>query len=1270
LFVLFYYKATWRCPDDGKATEQFRPFFYYNMKQFYLKTLVILLMSMVGEKAFAYDCEVDGIYYNLNEAEKSAEVTYGKPTYNSYVGDIDIPARIICKGNTYNVTSISSFAFRDCSNMVSINIPNSVSHIGYSAFSGCTALTSIIIPNSVTIIETSEMLFSRCTNLVSIIVSESNPKYDSRNNCNAIIETATNTLICACKNTIIPNSVTTIGAYAFLACTGLTSITIPNGVANIGYYAFGGCTDLASVSIPGSVTSIGELAFFRCYGLTSVDISNGVISIGERAFEYCTSLASISIGNSVSSIGNEAFNGCKALTSITIPNSVTSIGYSAFSGCIGLTSITIPNSVTSIGHSAFFGCTGLTKVFMSDIPAWCAIQFSDGSSNPLCYAHHLYSDENTEITNLVIPNSVTSIGNNTFFGCTGLTSITIPNSVTSIGQGAFSGCSGLTSITIPSSVTDIEQSAFYNCTGLTSIDIPSSVTSIGQSAFSNCSGLISFTIPNGVTSIGVETFRGCTGLTSIIIPNNVTSIGDYAFQNCSGLTAITIPNSVTSIGTNAFSGCTSLKLIVCDNPTPPTAGYGSFPSNAVGIVPESSVTAYKSATGWSSLTFNQVVFDYLSTQTKIKLATSSIFSEVYAKIGETEYYPVNDTITITNLKPNTEYQIQTFGKYGSMELNNTLTIKTKPITLSTGASSTNVTATFWGSYDAGDAEIKEHGFEKYSLEDVTQDESGRDVLTLKDLTPGKTITVTYYVILADGTKYVKGQSVNTEPVKLSTGYSSTNVTLTVWGETDAIDAEIKEHGFEDYSAEEITQDESGRDILIIKDLKPGASLKLTYYVILSDGTKLTKEQTAYTKSISLSTGYSSTNVTLKVWGKHEVDDAVITEYGFTGRKGEQELTITDCKPGETYYFTYYVITSDGSKYTREIHASTKPIYIYLNATAVTPTTARVTGRYDVIDATVQDYGFESHPDETELSLSGLNPDANYREVFFVNTKEGGKITKVIDFKTAVLTLTTLQPKVISPGNVIVAAESNIDDGETNVGFEWRRTDWTNDFESNRGGAYLFNGMMEGYIRNLNTEKLWKYRPYYESNAGRKYYGDWVGLDPTNTSYFEPTVHTYAQIGVEGNSAEVRGYVMRGSDNVVQQGFKYWKQEAGARAEGNRAPSIPADAKTVEAEGTVMTAELKGLDYESEYCVVAFVKTSENEMFYGEQQTFRTGIDVNGVEEVTASPGTVTEVARYDLNGRKISAEANSSLFTIHYSLKKGLNIIRMSDGTVKKVMVK
>ena len=139
----------------------------------------------------------------------------------------------------------------------------------------------------------------------------------------------------------------------------------------------------------------------------------------------------------VTSIGQYAFRDCSNLTSITIPNSVTTIGHGTFYGCYKITSITIPNSVTSIGYNAFEGCSSLAKVIISDIAAWCEISFEN---NPLTYAHHLYSDENTEITHLVIPNSVTSIGHNTFSGCSGLTSITIPNSVTSIGSYAFSGC--------------------------------------------------------------------------------------------------------------------------------------------------------------------------------------------------------------------------------------------------------------------------------------------------------------------------------------------------------------------------------------------------------------------------------------------------------------------------------------------------------------------------------------------------------------------------------------------------------------------------------------------------------------------------------------------------------------------------------------------------------------------------------------------------------------------------------------------------------------
>ena len=445
-----------------------------------------------------------------------------------------------------SVTSIGEGAFDDCSGLTSVIIPNSVTSIGGWAFCGCSGLTSVIIGNSVTSIgerafyncsgltsvtignsvtSIGVLAFYGCSGLTSITVAQGNTKYDSRENCNAIIETTSNTLIAGCKTTIIPNGVTSIGQSAFNGCSGLTSINIPNSVTSIGSYAFLGC-GLTSITISNNVASIGDGAFSRCTSLASLTIPSSVTSVGDFAFAGlnltsmtinksdcslmyrwfgdgvdATSIGNIIIGANVSSvcgeinsvlglesilvdanntkydsrndcnavietatntlvagcknsvipdnvvaIGKSAFYKCSGLTTITIPNSVTSIGQYAFSGCSGLTSVTIGNSVTSIGEYAFHNCSGLQKVIVPDIAAWCGISFGYDSANPLSYAHHIYSDENTEITDLVIPDGVTSIGNYAFRNCSGLTSVTIPNSVTSIGIYAFYGCSSLTSV--------------------------------------------------------------------------------------------------------------------------------------------------------------------------------------------------------------------------------------------------------------------------------------------------------------------------------------------------------------------------------------------------------------------------------------------------------------------------------------------------------------------------------------------------------------------------------------------------------------------------------------------------------------------------------------------------------------------------------------------------------------------------------------------------------------------------------------------------------
>ena len=311
----------------------------------------------------------------------------------------------------------------------------------------------------------------------------------------------------------IGDNITHIGAHTFDYRKTLKNVTLPSSVTSIGEYAFANCSSLESINIPSSVTTIGDCAFNGSTGellidskiiesddntsqpmwtrgnkMTKVIIGNNITRIGNYAFYHCYSLTSVTIPNSVTSIGEYAFQSCRDLTSVTIPNSVTTIGEYAFQYCESMTSVTIGSGVTSIDQYAFSNCTGLTRVNISDLSAWCNIDFGSISSNPLSCAKYLYLD-GVLVEDIIIPADMTEVKPYVFAYCEKLKSVTMPDGVTSIGRYAFRGCSGLTNITIPDKVTSIGEFAFYVCTGLTSITIPDKVTSIGQGAFSNCSSL-------------------------------------------------------------------------------------------------------------------------------------------------------------------------------------------------------------------------------------------------------------------------------------------------------------------------------------------------------------------------------------------------------------------------------------------------------------------------------------------------------------------------------------------------------------------------------------------------------------------------------------------------------------------------------------------------------------------------------------------------------------------------------------------------------------
>ena len=371
---------------------------------------------------------------------------------------------------------------------------------------------------------------------------------------------------------VIPDSVTSIGGFAFYDCSSLTSIEIPDSVTSIDDYAFYGCSSLTSVKLPDSVTSIGSCAFRYCSSLTSIDIPDSVTSIGDYAFYYCRSLTSIEIPDSVTSIGEYAFQYCSSLTSIVIPNRVTSIGEWAFSDCSSLTSVVIGNSVTSIGERAFYGCSSLTSVYITDIEAWLKIYFavdysggglnenSIGFSNPCCYGADLYLN-NEKLTELVVPDSFTSIPSYVFYGCTSLTNVVIPDSVTSINSYAFYGCTGMTSITIPNSIVSISGAAFRDCSSLKSVYITDieAWLRIRFYYYYEDRSIYSHSNP---CCYGADLYLNNEKLTVLVIPDFRSSISDYAFNGCRSITSIVIPDSVTSIGRSAFEYCSSLTSII------------------------------------------------------------------------------------------------------------------------------------------------------------------------------------------------------------------------------------------------------------------------------------------------------------------------------------------------------------------------------------------------------------------------------------------------------------------------------------------------------------------------------------------------------------------------------------------------------------------------------------------------------------------------------------------------------------------------------------
>lgn len=563
---------------------------------------------------------VETIYNYAFEDCSNLSTIYWNAVHASYIGLLSFitpepfgnctSLATVVFGNS--VQSIPENAFYESSSLTSITFGNSVTVIGDNAFYGCSALTgSLTIPNSVTTIGHSA--FSGCSGFNGSLT--------------------------------LPNSLTTIGDYAFDGCSGFTgSLTLPNSLKTISIYAFDGCSGFnGSLTLPNALTTIEEAAFEGCSGFTgTLTIPNTVTTIEKSAFRNCNALNTVcwnaenvtNYPTSTSTYQNP-FNGCNGLTTVVFGNSVQSIPAKAFYGCSSITSLTIGNSVSTIGNSAFTDCLNLKTVYWNAVDVtsypsysyfndylpftYCSsLETVEFGSSVLTIPAYAFYGRSSLTGSLTIPNTITSIGNNAFYNCSGIDAVYYTGNIEEWCSISFENhfsnpllCAHnlyidnelLTSLVIPETLTEIKDYTFYNCSSMTDLSIPNTITSIGYCAFYQCEGLSGcLNIPNSVTDIGDDAFYGCSELTSVVLPTSLETINSYTFGDCTGLTALTIPNSVIDIDNCAFYRCTGLNYIRIECPEPPTlnqyAFYGVDKSIPV-FVPCGTQEDYISADYWS-----------------------------------------------------------------------------------------------------------------------------------------------------------------------------------------------------------------------------------------------------------------------------------------------------------------------------------------------------------------------------------------------------------------------------------------------------------------------------------------------------------------------------------------------------------------------------------------------------------------------------------------------------------------------------------------------
>ena len=966
----------------------------------------------------------------------------------------------------------------------------------------------------------------------------------------------------------------------------------------------------------------------------TVEVTYGGSSSVDYSNEYT---GSVSIPSSVTyngtiyfvtSIGYEAFRFCNEMILITIPNSVTSLGDYAFANCTSLTSITIPKSVIDIGHYAFYN-TG----------------WYNNQSNGILYIDNccLGYKGSKPVGALSLKDNTRLICTNAFKDCTALTSVTIPNSVTSIGNDSFSRCDGLNSVIIPNSVTSIGERAFSSCKGLTKVIIGKSVITIGERAFYYCSVLTSITIPNSVVSIGESTFYNCPILTEVnisdltawckidfgdfyanplyyaktlklngteikdlVIPKDVIEIKKYAFSYSDGLTSVTIPYQVSAIADHAFEGCENLALVI--NLSKLTLSKGSTNNGYIAFYANRIINALNGNIDsnfiWTNTNNVNVLVAYLGHDNTLVLPPN--YNGENYEIGDSVF--VENSVLRSIYIPNSVTSIGSNAFLGCIELTN--------IVLEDGENSIT-------GLDFTNSPVDTLYLGRNTSTFLSNKKCLRSVIIGDCVTSISNSTFKDYANL---TNVIIGKSVTNIDFSAFSGCSA----LTEIHFPNSVKT-IGNQAF--YNTQQLALVTGGDNIEVIgEDAFWGCNKLVNCDSIVSNYLSV---------DLALSTPNQYTPI---VKYNNEI---------YSPQNGN--ITFADLSPSSKYEAIQGFKINNCVCDVKPLSFSTKEYILGINGEA-SCTSIKATGYYPDCEIIVKETGISignkvsEYNDLDTLVVKNLDPQTSYTIYYGVKTKESGEFSTYQKFTTKSLTWNSGEYAATSTSSVRLSVETNCDATE-GTGYEWKRFDAPESLKPNKAPCPIVKGKLVGSLRGLNSNAYYNCRPYYTSSSGKTYYGEWFTVFSGDANvYFEPEVSTSDNNEVVDNSAVINGYALAGSDDILEQGFEYWKTTSSTSLDVN-------GIKTVKASGISMSATITNLEYNSTYRYRAYVKTI-NGTFYGSEKELVIGSNPVGIDYIERDSVEVEEIARFDIHGRRLSKPT------------KGINIVKYSDGTTRKEIVK